>query len=175
MQAIAHPRRIASCLLTLLLQAGVLLPAGLQAGEAAAQAVSPAMNPAVSGPAQQAPVAASHRRLLVKLKPSTTDAPLATRTAQLAISDLSQQLQPLAPGQAALRLQLHKSISAQLHLVLTDRGLSRSEMLQLIEQLRRDPRVEYAEIDQRLQPQLLPNDPLYSSRKWNLQPPSRCN
>ena len=172
MQAIANTRRIASCLLTLALQAGALLPAGLQAGEAAAQAVGPAMNPAVSGSAQQAPAAASYRRLLVKLKPTATDAPLATRTAQLAISDLSQQLQPLAPGQAALRLQLHKSISAQLHLVLTDHGLSRSEMLQLIGQLRRDPRVEYAEIDQRLQPQFLPNDPLYASRQWNLQPPA---
>lgn len=167
MQAIANTGRIASCLLALALQAGALMPAGLQAAEAASQGAS--------GSLQQAPATAVYRRLLVKLKPTATDAPLATRTAQLAISDLSQRLQSGVPGQAPVQLLLHKSISAQLHVVLTDRGLSRSEMLQLIGQLQRDPRVEYAEIDQRLQPQFLPNDPLYGSRQWNLQPPSRGN
>lgn len=167
MQAIANTGRIASCLLALALQAGALMPAGLQAAEAASQGAS--------GSLPQAPATAVYRRLLVKLKPTATDAPLATRTAQLAISDLSQRLQSGVPGQAPVQLLLHKSISAQLHVVLTDRGLSRSEMLQLIGQLQRDPRVEYAEIDQRLQPQFLPNDPLYGSRQWNLQPPSRGN
>lgn len=167
MQAIANTGRIASCLLALALQAGALMPAGLQAAEAASQGAS--------GSLPQAPATAVYRRLLVKLKPTATDAPLATRTAQLAISDLSQRLQSGMPGQAPVQLLLHKSISAQLHVVLTDRGLSRSEMLQLIGQLQRDPRVEYAEIDQRLQPQFLPNDPLYGSRQWNLQPPSRGN
>lgn len=167
MQAIANTGRIASCLLALALQAGALMPAGLQAAEAASQGAS--------GSLPQAPATAVYRRLLVKLKPTATGAPLATRTAQLAISDLSQRLQSGVPGQAPVQLLLHKSISAQLHVVLTDRGLSRSEMLQLIGQLQRDPRVEYAEIDQRLQPQFLPNDPLYGSRQWNLQPPSRGN
>lgn len=167
MQAIANTGRIASCLLALALQAGALMPAGLQAAEAASQGAS--------GSLPQAPATAVYRRLLVKLKPTATDAPLATRTAQLAISALSQRLQSGVPGQAPVQLLLHKSISAQLHVVLTDRGLSRSEMLQLIGQLQRDPRVEYAEIDQRLQPQFLPNDPLYGSRQWNLQPPSRGN
>ncbi|PRD65603.1 S8 family peptidase [Malikia granosa] len=167
MQAIANTGRIASCLLALALQAGALMPAGLQAAEAASQGAS--------GSLPQAPATAVYRRLLVKLKPTATDAPLATRTAQLAISDLSQRLQSGVPGQAPVQLLLHKSISAQLHVVLTDRGLSRSEMLQLIGQLQRDPRVEYAEIDQRLQPQFLPDDPLYGSRQWNLQPPSRGN
>lgn len=167
MQAIANTGRIASCLLALALQAGALMPAGLQAAEAASQGAS--------GSLPQAPATAVYRRLLVKLKPTATDAPLATRTAQLAISALSQRLQSGVPGQAPVQLLLHKSISAQLHVVLTDRGLSRSEMLQLIGQLQRDPRVEYAEIDQRLQPQFLPDDPLYGSRQWNLQPPSRGN
>lgn len=167
MQAIANTGRIASCLLALALQAGALMPAGLQAAEAASQGAS--------GSLPQAPATAVYRRLLVKLKPTATDAPLATRTAQLAISDLSQRLQSGVPGQAPVQLLLHKSISAQLHVVLTDRGLSRSEMLQLIGQLQRDPRVEYAEIDKRLQPQFLPDDPLYGSRQWNLQPPSRGN
>ncbi len=167
MQAIANTGRIASCLLALALQAGALMPAGLQAAEAASQGAS--------GSLPQAPATAVYRRLLVKLKPTATGAPLATRTAQLAISALSQRLQSGVPGQAPVQLLLHKSISAQLHVVLTDRGLSRSEMLQLIGQLQRDPRVEYAEIDQRLQPQFLPNDPLYGSRQWNLQPPSRGN
>lgn len=167
MQAIANTGRIASCLLALALQAGALMPAGLQAAEAASQGAS--------GSLPQAPAIAVYRRLLVKLKPTATDAPLATRTAQLAISDLSQRLQSGVPGQAPVQLLLHKSISAQLHVVLTDRGLSRNEMLQLIGQLQRHPRVEYAEIDQRLQPQFLPDDPLYGSRQWNLQPPSRGN
>lgn len=167
MQAIANTGRIASCLLALALQAGALMPAGLQAAETASQGAS--------GSLPQAPATAVYRRLLVKLKPTATDAPLATRTARLAISDLSQRLQSGVPGQAPVQLLLHKSISAQLHVVLTDRGLSRTEMLQLIGQLQRDPRVEYAEIDQRLQPQFLPNDPLYGSRQWNLQPPSRGN
>lgn len=92
MQAIANTGRIASCLLALALQAGALMPAGLQAAEAASQGAS--------GSLPQAPATAVYRRLLVKLKPTATDAPLATRTAQLAISDLSQRLQSGVPGQA---------------------------------------------------------------------------
>ena len=164
MQAIANTRRIASCLLALALQAGALMPAGLQAADTAGPG---------AGSLAQAPAAASYRRLLLKFKPTGTDAALAARTTQLRISDLSQQLQPLAPGQAAVQLQLHKSISTQLHVVLTDRGLSRTEMQQLIGQLLRDPQVEYAEIDQRIQPQFLPNDPLYGPLQWNLQPPGQ--
>lgn len=166
MQAIATTGRIASCLLALAIQAGALMPAGLQAAESAS-------GPLLAAPvAPVAPEARTYRRLLVKFRPGAagTDAPLPTRTAQLAISDLSQRLPSDGTGQAPVQLMLHKSISAQLHVVLTDRGLSRTGMLRLIGQLQRDPRVEYAEIDQRLQPQLVPNDPLYGSRQWNLQP-----
>lgn len=157
MQAIATNGRIASCLLALAIQAGALAPAGLQAAEALPQASE----------------AASQRRLLVKFKPGVSgiDAPLPARTAQLAINDLSQRLQSGAPGRPPLQLTLQRSISAQLHVVLTDRGLSQTEMRQLIEQLQRDPLVEYAEIDPRIKPQFVPNDPLYGSRQWNLQPP----
>ena len=158
MQAIATTGRIASCLLALAVQAGALAPAGLlQAAEALPQASE----------------AATLRRLLVKFKPGAygIDAPLPARTAQLAIGDLSQRLPSGQPGQPPVQLMLQRSISAQLHLVLTDRGLSPSEMQQLIGQLLRDPLVEYAEIDSRIKPQLVPNDPLYGSRQWNLQPP----
>lgn len=168
MQAIATNGRIASCLLALTIQAGALAPAGLQAAEALPQAGN---TPLLA--AHQASEAATQRRLLVKFKPGASgiDATLPARTAQLAISDLSQRLPSGAPGRPPVQLVLQRSISAQLHVVLTDRGLSPSEMQQLIEQLQRDPLVEYAEIDPRIKPQLIPNDPLYDSRQWNLQPP----
>ena len=161
MQAIATDRRIASCLLALAVQAGALAPAGLQAAEALPQAGSA---PLLAAP--QASEAATLRRLLVKFKSGASgiDAPLPARTAQLAISDLSQRLPSGQPGRPAVQLVLQRPISAQLHVVLTDRGLSPSEMQQLIGQLLRDPLVEYAEIDSRIKPQLIPNDPLYDSR-----------
>ena len=157
MQAVATTGRIASCLLALAVQVGALAPASLLAAEALPQASE----------------AATLRRLLVKFKPGASgiDAPLPARTAQLAISDLSQRLPSGQPGRPPVQLVLQRSISAQLHVVLTDRGLSPSEMQQLIEQLQRDPLVEYAEIDPRIKPQFIPNDPLYDSRQWNLQPP----
>ena len=165
MQAVATSGRIASCLLALAIQTGALMPAGLQAAEASPQAGS--------GPLLAESQAATLRRLLVKFKPGVSgiEPPWPARTAEQAISDLSQRLQSGMPGRAPVQLVLQRSISAQLHVVLTDRGLSRTEMQQLIEQLLRDPQVEYVEIDARIKPQWVPNDPLYDSRQWNLQPP----
>ena len=95
MQAIATNGRIASCLLALAVQAGALAPAGLQAAEALPQAGSA---PLLAAP--QASEAATQRRLLVKFKPGASgiDATLPARTAQLAISDLSQRLPPASRG-----------------------------------------------------------------------------
>ncbi|MEO0002779.1 MAG: hypothetical protein RLZZ22_471 [Pseudomonadota bacterium] len=143
-----------------------LTPAGLRAAETTTQTTG--------DPLPATPEARTYRRLLIKFKPTAagTDASLAGRAAQLAIGDLSQRLPPSAPGQPPLQLRLHQSVNAQWHVVLTGHGLSQTEMQALIVQLRHDPLVEQAEIDQRLQPQFVPNDPLYGPSQWNLQPPA---
>lgn len=74
----------------------------------------------------------------------------------------------------ALRLAYLKSLSAQVHVMRSETALRRADMLELARTIASDPQVEYAEIDERVYPlsALIPNDPDYATRQWNLQSPN---
>lgn len=116
------------------------------------------------------PDARIHQRLIIKLKDvdASLDAPLQRRNAQLAIAGLGNRIASAVEGSGSVPLSLHRSIWPGLHVARTGHMLKRAEMQQLIEQLNRDPRVEYAEIDERIYPQAIPNDEGFGSSQWNL-------
>lgn len=119
------------------------------------------------------PDARIHQRLIVKLKPARAGvASVQTRTAALELGDLAQRMPPNGSALGSVHFSLHKSLGADMHVATTERRLSRTEMQQLIRQLRQDPRVEYAEIDEPIYPQFVPHDTYYGTRQWNLQPPA---
>ncbi len=160
MAATEYPCRLALGLLALSLATH---PPGVRAAPLVQQA-------AVSTPAAD-PDARVHQRLIIKLKDAETGVNPAqrARSAKVAISDLANRVQPAFVGPGSMPLSLHRSIRPGLHVAAAGQPLKRAEMQQLIQQLRQDPRVEYAEIDERIQPQYSPSDPYYGSSQWNLR------
>jgi serine protease len=111
------------------------------------------------------------RRLIVKFKAddatqvTALDAPaVRERVGALNAPALRHRM-----GRPALELSYFKSITPQAHVVLSSQALSRAEMHTLTQHIAQDPRVEYAEVDERVYPHFLPNDPSYSPQQWNLK------
>lgn len=83
--------------------------------------------------------------------------------------------QSAADGQARIQglghgtLSYLKSVSALAHVARTAHPLRRADMQALAQAVARDPRVEYAEIDERVYPHFTPNDPLYAAQQWHLK------
>lgn len=111
------------------------------------------------------------RRLIVKLKAEDT----ARANTQAALSVRERVGTLNAPelrhrmGRPALELSYLKSVTPHAHVVVSNQPLSRAEMHALTQQLAQDPRVEYAEIDERVYPHFLPNDTSYGAQQWNLK------
>lgn len=72
---------------------------------------------------------------------------------------------------AALRTTLLylKSVSPHTHVARTNQALTRAELSALARTVAQDPGVEYAEVDERVYPHFVPNDPLFASQQWNLK------
>jgi serine protease len=66
-----------------------------------------------------------------------------------------------------LRLGQQRRLGIGADVVRSDRRLDPAETKALLMQLRNDPRVEFAQVDARMQPLAIPNDPLYSYQ-WPL-------
>lgn len=75
-------------------------------------------------------------------------------------------------GRHVLQLAYLKSIGAQSHVMVSDTPLSRAEMTALTRHIAQDPQVEYAEIDERAYPLMVPNDTDYAAQQWNLKAPT---
>ncbi len=71
----------------------------------------------------------------------------------------------------ALRLSRMRRLSSGPELVRASRALDRAEAATLMHQLAADPNVLHVEVDQRLQPMAVPNDPMLSTQ-WGLAPGS---
>lgn len=111
------------------------------------------------------------RRLIVKLKAEDT-----TRASTQAAPSVRERVGALnAPelrhrmGRPALELSYLKSVTPHAHVVVSNQPLSRAEMHTLTQQIALDPRVEYAEVDERVYPHFLPNDTSYGAQQWNLK------
>ncbi len=161
MDAREHPGRLAFGLIAL----------SLAAFQPDARAEPRAGRPAVVRPALDEEVRIQ-QRLIIKLEipDADLDASQRMRNAQLAIAQLGHRLKPAAAGLDAVPMSWHGSIRPGLHVATTGIGLKRAEVQRLLERIRQDPQVEYAEIDERIHPQYTPDDPDFASQ-WNLWPP----
>ena len=115
------------------------------------------------------PEARLHQRLIIKFRNAENgiNPEQRVRSARLAIADLGNRVRPAFARADTMAMSLHRSIRPGLHVALTDQRLTRNEMQQWIDRLRQDGRVEYAEIDERIYPQSIPNDPGFASQ-WSL-------
>jgi serine protease len=66
-----------------------------------------------------------------------------------------------------LRIDQVRRMAVGADVVRSDRHLGREEAKSLLVALKRDPRVEYAEIDLPVYPAMVPNDPLYNGNQWH--------
>jgi len=116
-------------------------------------------------------------RLIIKLKDSAADftGRANVRTAMVQISDLGNRAQPRVAASGAVRLGYLRSMDGNVHVASTDRALSRAELQAVVQQLQQDPKVAYAEIDERVYPQFVPNDPAYTTYQWQLQNAATLN
>ena len=162
MGAREHPGRLAFGLIAL----------SLVAYQPEVRSAPPVRQRIASRPAPD-PEARVHQRLIIKLRDAdaSADAALRKRSAQVEIGDIAGRARPAIEGLGTVPLSLLGSIRPGLHVAHAGHRLKRTEMQQLIRQLREDPRVEYAEIDEFIYPQYLPDDPGIASQ-WSLWPPA---
>ncbi len=121
-----------------------------------------------------------HRRLIVKYKDDVEASAIEpwmprphTPSGKERATELNKAAYRHDRGRHALRLSHLKSISAQSHVMVSDAALTRAEMKALTHQIAQDPRVEYAEIDERAYPLASPVDaPDYALYQWSLKAPA---
>ncbi|MFO1264869.1 MAG: S8 family serine peptidase [Rhodoferax sp.] len=107
------------------------------------------------------------QRLIVHFKDDLSAPAPDTQAARNRIQALSEAV---IPAQATgLGLTYLKSVTNRTHVVRTAQRQSRSQMQALVQRLAQDPRVAYAEIDERVYPHFTPNDPQYA-QQWALKP-----
>ncbi|MEY4884001.1 MAG: hypothetical protein RIS34_1855 [Pseudomonadota bacterium] len=125
---------------------------------------------ATTGPlAGEAPL----NRLIIKFKDQATD-----KTGAFSASLAQGHVKALSAGGAMqsastglVELSYLKSITPQSHVALTTQKLGRAELSALAKQLAQDPRVEYAEIDEKVYPLMVPTDTDFATQQWNLKAP----
>ena len=109
--------------------------------------------------AQRAPVVAAPDRVVVKWR--------ATAEAKAATSAASDRLAKLNSSSGML-LQHLRDLGPRLEVLRLEQPVSGAELERIIEQLSRQPQVEYAVADQRRWPHLVPSDALFNAQ-WHLQ------
>ena len=123
---------------------------------------------AFSGPLQSE---RSFNRLIIKFKDEAVTRSgvfdfNAART-QVSTLETGTALKSLSAGSSGLSYL--KSISSQTHVAKTGAMMSRAELFALARQIEQDPRVAYAEIDEIVRTQAMPNDPEYLKQQWHYQ------
>jgi serine protease len=109
------------------------------------------------------PTDSNMRRLIVRYKDAGTErvVSLESRSYQNAFSGKSVSLSHL------------KSVTEQAHVLVSDKPLTRAEMVALTQEIAKDPRVAFAEIDEWMYPHgFVPNDTSFASQQWNLKSPA---
>ena len=139
--------------------------------QAEAQRMGQSRSPGRAFPGSPTPAAATPvrmSRLIIKFKDDAA-AGVGTRVSPQATLSGHERIAAL---NASGKLAYLKSVTRQTHVALTRHPLTRAEMVSLTRQLAQDPRVEYAEVDEKAYPHVAINDPLYNTATmWNLQAP----
>ncbi len=155
--------------LLLVCGAAALLPSTL----ALAQAAVPREFKSSQWTSQQAQALANVRmnRLIVKFRDAQGDKNTGSAAVSAAerIRALGERNLGVLHGGASAPLRYLKSVSAQTHVAQTSQALHHAELQALAHTLAQDPRVEYAEVDERVSAHWTPNDPFYASEQWSMK------
>ena len=111
-------------------------------------------------------------RLIVKFRDdgtSKTTAQSAT-SAQERVQALNRSV-AMAGRATPSTLSYLKSVSQHTHVAQTSAAMGHAELKALAQTVALDPRVEYAEVDERVFPPFVPNDSFYTSQQGNLKSP----
>ena len=113
-------------------------------------------------------------RLIVKFR-SDGDDKAAAKTdtsARQRVHALNTRITSSAAADAVTTLSYLKSVSTHTHVAQTSRAMGHTELSALAHAVAQDPRVEYAEVDERVYPHFVPNDSLYAAHQGNLKSPA---
>lgn len=130
-----------------------------------ANAVMPAIGPASSPQFVQAD---NSDQLIVKMRPMTK--PMATVAGQVQILNAST-MQSLS-AMAALPLAYARPMVGQAHVVKLPYPMPVADAKVIAAKIQQNPNVEYAEVDIRMHPMLVPNDPNYVNQ-WHYKAPAQ--
>ena len=109
-------------------------------------------------------------RLIIKFKDSS-NAKTSPQTVALA-QDRVQALNTFSvTGKGGATLTYLKSVSGNTHVARTSQPMAHAELVAMAQTVAQDPRVEYAEVDEKVYSHFLPNDTLYAAQQGNLQSP----
>jgi len=161
--------------LALALALGSAMPMAMAEAEAAER------NPVRSHPVELGPQAS---RLVVGFRASAGNSVTKTirvRAKAQVMSITQAQTSQADVGSLSLRTRVavsgSRQLTASMHVVFLPKTLYGADVDAVLQQLRADPAVEFADVDERRYPHALPNDPLFfptatASGQWYMQKPS---
>jgi serine protease len=112
-------------------------------------------------------------RLIIKFKDSSASN---SKSSALGVAGSRDRVQALntfsvTGKEGAATLSYLKSVSGSTHVARTSQPLTHADLSALARTVAQDPRVEYAEVDEKVYAHFLPNDPLYGAHQGYLQSP----
>jgi len=112
-------------------------------------------------------------RIIVKFHNDSGDkaSALVAASAQEHVHTLNARLASGTATDTNTTLSYLKSVSTHTHVAQTSRAMGHAELSALAQTIAQDPRVEYAEVDERVYPHFVPNDSLYATQQGNLKSP----
>ena len=110
-------------------------------------------------------------RLIIKFKDGSNGKNIAFSVASAQERVNALNTFSVASKSGAATLSYLKSIAGNTHVVRTSVSMTHTELNTLAETVAQDPRVEYAEVDEKVYAHFLPNDTFYTAQQGNLQSP----
>lgn len=115
-------------------------------------------------------------RLIVQFKPSVDGSKNGAMQSASVLASAQERVQglntfTLSAKAGGTTLSYLKSVAANTHVAQTSASMDHAALRALAQTLAQDPRVEYAEVDERVFPHFVPNDAFYAAQQGNLQSP----
>lgn len=113
-------------------------------------------------------------RLIIKFKDGTDASGNAKSSAQ-SVALAQDRVQALntfsVTSKGGVTLSYLKSVTGSTHVARTSQPMAHAELSALALTVSQDPRVEFAEVDEKVYSHFLPNDPFYTAKQGSLQSP----
>jgi serine protease len=135
-----------------------------------------AASPSTPVSTQASVVAGGLNRIIIRMRPETPGTQTAralsrTDDPQDQIRSLGDARRRRPDADSSVELRYYRSVAPRTHVALTSKRMGRVELSAYAHAIAQDPKVLSAEVDERVAAQqaILPNDPDFAPRQWNLQ------